>query len=121
MVDLTSEMAALWAALGPAPRHRGRVIQVGTAQEIMLKPATPYVAEFVAHMNPLNVLRACDLMRPLNGAEIPADIHRVPAGLPVKAVMDARLATGRPVYVEDGGSLVGVIDQEDIMRGILRK
>ncbi|HUG61852.1 MAG TPA: choline ABC transporter ATP-binding protein, partial [Methylomirabilota bacterium] len=40
----------------------GRVIQVGTAQEIMLHPATDYVAEFVAHMNPLNVLRACDLM-----------------------------------------------------------
>lgn len=31
MVDLTSEMAALWAALGPAPRHRGRVIQVAAA------------------------------------------------------------------------------------------
>ncbi|MBX3476055.1 MAG: hfsB [Brevundimonas sp.] len=27
MVDLTSEMAGLWAALGPAPQHRGRVIQ----------------------------------------------------------------------------------------------
>ncbi|MDP3405924.1 MAG: hfsB [Brevundimonas sp.] len=27
MVDLTSEMAGLWAALGPAPAHRGRVIQ----------------------------------------------------------------------------------------------
>jgi Mrp family chromosome partitioning ATPase len=31
MVDLTSEMAALWAALGPAPAHRGRVIQVASA------------------------------------------------------------------------------------------
>lgn len=27
MVDLTTEMAGLWAALGPAPAHRGRVIQ----------------------------------------------------------------------------------------------
>jgi Mrp family chromosome partitioning ATPase len=27
MVDLTSEMAGLWAALGSAPAHRGRVIQ----------------------------------------------------------------------------------------------
>ena len=26
MVDLTSEMAGLWAALGPAPAHRGRVV-----------------------------------------------------------------------------------------------
>jgi hypothetical protein len=31
MIDLTSEMAALWAALGPAPGHRGRVIQVAAA------------------------------------------------------------------------------------------
>lgn len=32
MVDLTNEMANLWAALGPAPSHRGRVIQFVSAQ-----------------------------------------------------------------------------------------
>ena len=31
MVDLTSEMAGLWAALGPTPAHRGRVIQFACA------------------------------------------------------------------------------------------
>ena len=31
MVDLTSEMAALWAALGPAPGHRGRDVQISAA------------------------------------------------------------------------------------------
>lgn len=31
MVDLTSEMAGLWAALGSAPAHRGRVIQIACA------------------------------------------------------------------------------------------
>lgn len=31
MVDLTSEMASLWAALGSAPGHRGRVIQIACA------------------------------------------------------------------------------------------
>ena len=31
MVDLTSEMAALWAALGPVPGHRGRVVQIAAA------------------------------------------------------------------------------------------
>ncbi len=31
MVDLTSEMAGLWAALGSAPGHRGRVIQIACA------------------------------------------------------------------------------------------
>jgi Mrp family chromosome partitioning ATPase len=31
MIDLTTEMAALWAALGPAPGHRGRVVQIAAA------------------------------------------------------------------------------------------
>ncbi|WP_339913952.1 hfsB [uncultured Brevundimonas sp.] len=31
MVDLTSEMAGLWAALGASPAHRGRVIQIVSA------------------------------------------------------------------------------------------
>ena len=31
MVDLTSEMAGLWAALGPAPAHRARVVQFAAA------------------------------------------------------------------------------------------
>ena len=31
MVDLTTEMAGLWAALGPASAHRGRVIQFVSA------------------------------------------------------------------------------------------
>jgi Mrp family chromosome partitioning ATPase len=31
MVDLTTEMAGLWAALGPGPAHRGRVIQFACA------------------------------------------------------------------------------------------
>jgi Mrp family chromosome partitioning ATPase len=33
MVDLTSEMASLWASLGPAPLDRGRVIQFVAASE----------------------------------------------------------------------------------------
>ena len=36
----------------------GRIVQVGTAQDIVLRPADDYVADFVAHMNPLNVLTA---------------------------------------------------------------
>ena len=35
----------------------GRIVQMGTAEDILLRPADDYVAEFVKHMNPLNVLR----------------------------------------------------------------
>jgi glycine betaine/proline transport system ATP-binding protein len=42
----------------------GRIVQCGSAEDIALTPATPYVAEFVRHMNPLNVLRGRSLMTP---------------------------------------------------------
>ena len=42
----------------------GRIVQWGTAEDILLRPADDYVAEFVKHMNPLNVLRGSALMTP---------------------------------------------------------
>ena len=40
----------------------GLIKQIGTPQTIFSKPADDYVAEFVANMNPLGVLRVCDGM-----------------------------------------------------------
>ncbi len=44
----------------------GEIVQVGTPQEIVLAPASGYVRDFVAHMNPLNVLRAREVMTPFD-------------------------------------------------------
>jgi glycine betaine/proline transport system ATP-binding protein len=44
--------------------HHGRIVQSGTAQDIVLRPANDYVAEFVRHMNPLTVLTGAMVMRP---------------------------------------------------------
>ncbi|HEY0271059.1 MAG TPA: choline ABC transporter ATP-binding protein [Sphingomonas sp.] len=41
----------------------GRIVQSGTSEDIVLRPATPYVAEFVRHMNPLNVMTGATVMR----------------------------------------------------------
>ena len=43
----------------------GRIVQYGKPESIVLNPANEYVAEFVAHMNPLNVLRGGSLMTPV--------------------------------------------------------
>jgi len=42
----------------------GRIVQSGTAQDIVLNPADEYVAEFVRHMNPMTVLTGAMIMRP---------------------------------------------------------
>lgn len=44
----------------------GRIVQCGTPQDILLNPADRYVADFVAHMNPLGVLQAGDIMTPFD-------------------------------------------------------
>ncbi|MFO1435867.1 MAG: choline ABC transporter ATP-binding protein [Gammaproteobacteria bacterium] len=46
--------------------ENGRIVQFGRPEEIVLKPANAYVAQFVAHMNPLNVLRGTSLMTPID-------------------------------------------------------
>jgi glycine betaine/proline transport system ATP-binding protein len=45
----------------------GRIVQTGTAEDIVLRPGNDYVAEFVQHMNPLNVLTGAMVMRPSAG------------------------------------------------------
>ena len=44
----------------------GRIVQYGDPEGIVLDPANAYVADFVAHMNPLNVLRGASLMTPVD-------------------------------------------------------
>ena len=77
----------------------GRIVQTGTAREILARPANGYVADFVAHMNPLEVLTARDLAAPgmAEGQPLPAD-------LPLKEVLGAlRETEARPVT---GGGIV---------------
>jgi glycine betaine/proline transport system ATP-binding protein len=48
----------------------GRIVQYGEPEDIVLNPSNAYVAEFVAHMNPLNVLQGASFMTEL------ADLNR---------------------------------------------
>jgi glycine betaine/proline transport system ATP-binding protein len=46
--------------------EEGRVVQYAEPEDIVLKPANDYVADFVAHMNPLNVLTGATMMTPVS-------------------------------------------------------
>ena len=47
----------------------GQIVQHSPPEDIVLHPANDYVRAFVAHTNPLNVLRGRSLMRPLTACE----------------------------------------------------
>ena len=84
----------------------GRIVQVGTPPEIVSDPATAYVAEFVAHMNPLGVLSAGDLAEPGHAPGEPAA-----ADMPVLDLV-ARLTACEAVRVASGG----VVTRERLLR-----
>jgi glycine betaine/proline transport system ATP-binding protein len=52
----------------------GRIVQIGTPREIFSNPASEYIADFVANMNPLGVLTAQDVMGAAGAAECSATV-----------------------------------------------
>jgi glycine betaine/proline transport system ATP-binding protein len=85
----------------------GHIVQYGEPEDIVLNPSNQYVAEFVAHMNPLNVLQGSSFMTPLEdlkreGNEVVLDSkghYRVTLDgddKPVTASFD-----GKPVQIEN--------------------
>ncbi|MDV7144413.1 choline ABC transporter ATP-binding protein [Tropicimonas sp. TH_r6] len=94
----------------------GRIVQCGTPQEIFSQPADDYVADFVAHMNPLGVLRASDVMEPVSG---PAPERMIGADVPVEDVMRLLLDEEIAIGVHRGGALVGRVTKATVMHRLL--
>lgn len=100
----------------------GRIIQCGTAQEILANPANQYVADFVAHMNPLAVLTARDAMTSLTRKRKgEAKSETVDADASFSTIMDIQLKTGLPVYVEENSKIIGRIEAADIHRALIER
>lgn len=98
----------------------GRIVQIGTPQEILKNPANDYVADFVAHMNPLAVLTAHDAMQKLSKRKTnEKSAHTLSGDVSLKHIMQVQLETGQPVYIEDNGNIVGRVEAADIHRALL--
>ncbi|MEQ5871409.1 choline ABC transporter ATP-binding protein [Sagittula sp. NFXS13] len=98
----------------------GRIVQCGAPQEIVLTPATDYVADFVAHMNPLNVLRALEIMGPVpdQGAD---DLRSISPETTIREILPMIAAGDLPVLVADGQSTLGYIDVPAVMTALLNQ
>lgn len=94
----------------------GRIVQTGTAREIIAKPASDYVADFVAHMNPMVVLRASDIMQPAP-ARAP-NMPEVAPDAPIRKVMEM-LKEVPALAVTDGGRTLGRISRESLIGRLL--
>jgi len=94
----------------------GRIVQWGTPRDIYTNPANDYVADFVAHMSPLQVLCARDVMEPaspLAEGDIGAD-DRIPDV--IRSVLDGKA----PVAVTENGEPIGQISRASVLKRILK-
>jgi len=145
--------------------QNGRIIQTGTAEDIVLAPADEYVAEFVRHMNPLTVLTGGMIMQhraamagedgsvwldagrryrlSLNSSDEVVDLHLdgiahalrhvqedadltrqepglavAPASLSLQSIIHLRQSTGHPVLLAEGGRILGVCGEVEIIRAL---
>ena len=145
--------------------QNGRIIQTGTAEDIVLAPADDYVAEFVRHMNPLTVLTGSMIMQrraqmagdggavwlddrrryrlSLSAADQALDLQLdgsshpffqiqdeanltllapglavAPASLSLQSIIHLRQMTGHPVLLAEGGRILGVCGETEIIRAL---
>ena len=89
----------------------GRIVQCGTPREIFSNPASDYVADFVANMNPLGVLTARDVMGP--AAEGPGDT--VAAETPVRDLIERLSGDNAQLHVGEGGAILGTVSAQTIV------
>jgi glycine betaine/proline transport system ATP-binding protein len=92
----------------------GRIVQHGTPAQIFRAPANGYVADFVAHMNPLGVLTAADVM---DGSTAPCD-RTAPARTPVAEVMERLARDDAPIAVTDGDRRIGRVTRASLLAAL---
>ena len=102
----------------------GEIVQVGTPDEVVGAPADDYVKDFTSDVPRSHVLTLKWVMRDPNADE--ASPRRCPVDGPVlqcdQIVRDAArvvLDHHGPCRVVDGDKLVGVVDDEDILRVVV--
>jgi glycine betaine/proline transport system ATP-binding protein len=96
----------------------GEIVQVGRPDEVVGAPADEYVRDFVSEVPKSHVLTLRWVMRDPIGDE-GAGGPALPADTIVREAARAVLAARGPVRVLDGDRVIGVVDDEDILRVVV--
>jgi glycine betaine/proline transport system ATP-binding protein len=102
----------------------GKMVQIGTAEDIVMHPADDYVADFVAGISRLKVVHAHAVMQPLDAyiaahGPISADAPRVNGSENLSNLINLAITDDHPILVQDSGVDVGVITRPDLLRTVV--
>jgi glycine betaine/proline transport system ATP-binding protein len=102
----------------------GKVVQMGTAENIVMHPADDYVADFVAGISRLKVVHAHAVMQPIAAftaaqGPIGADAPRVGGDETLSNLITLAIDDDSPILVQQQGQDVGVITRADLLRTVI--
>ena len=97
----------------------GEIVQIGTAEEIVMNPADEYVREFVQGISKLKLVKAHSIMEPIESYKgslegAPMADHKAD----LDQIIDITVNTDLPVVITDGEDKVGLITKPRLLRGI---
>ena len=103
----------------------GVIVQVGTPEEIVMQPADDYVADFVAGISRLKVVRAHAVMKPLaeyesHNPRLPADAPEFDEDVNLSVLIEAAIRSDGPLAIVGGDNRrIGAITRSDLLKTVV--
>ncbi len=102
----------------------GKMVQMGTAEDIVMEPADDYVADFVAGISRLKVVHAHAVMQPIGAyisthGPINADAQHVKQDETLSTLINLAIDNDNPIVVQSDGKDAGIITRADLLRTVI--
>ena len=101
----------------------GRIVQIGTPEEIVTNPIDDYVRDFVEGISTLKLVFAHTIMerigdyRPRPGEDL-NQAPRAAHDVDLSELIDLSTTTDQPIVITHGGTDVGVVNKATLLKGI---
>ncbi|MCY4051046.1 MAG: glycine betaine/L-proline ABC transporter ATP-binding protein [Gammaproteobacteria bacterium] len=102
----------------------GRIVQIGTPEEIVTNPADDYVRDFVQNISKLKLIYAHTIQVPIGDyvAAAGEDLSlspRVSQDVDLDHLVDVAVTTNQPIVTTDeAGTEIGVVSKDRLLQGI---
>ena len=103
----------------------GKVIQIGTPEKIVMKPADSYVADFVKGISRLKIVQAKSIMQPVEKFEkklgpIGKNLESVHENILLNKLIEKSSIKDEPILVINSDNKnIGVITQADLLKAVV--
>ena len=103
----------------------GKVIQIGTPEEIVVNPADDYVADFVKGISRLKVVQAKSIMQTVGSFEsqngkIQNDFEIVDEHDLLSKLIETSKSKDKPIVVQNNQKqIIGEITQSDLLKAVI--